>query len=641
MSRSLPDRPDLGQLRRQAKELRDAVRRGEAAALERFARQHRAIHEAVSLAAAQLVIARELGFSSWPTLKAAVDAGTSSRRAMSAFLTASVEGRSRQATETLRTDPRIAGRGLRAASVLGDVDVVRAMVSADPDAAVAIDEERGWPPLLYACYSRWHRLDPGRTAGLTEVVRVLLDAGASPNTNDGGRPRFRSALKGSIEVDNPAIAEVLLDAGADPDLGYVIGEAVGHRQCLQLLLSHGARVTQTWVVDAAVSAGDPVAVSLLLDTLDAGAARAATESLPGAAANASLPVVDVLLDAGADPGATDADGRSALRRAVRAGRHETAARLRAAGAADHGTDVDRFVGACLNGARQAAERILAERPGLPDQLTDGDQAVIFDAAAHTPEAVGLMLDFGFSPHLRNGLGEQPLHVAAYHGNAAAARLLIEAGAEVGARDARFDATPLAFATVGSGEQAGAPGDWAATVRLLIDAGASRKDVWISAKPPSEEVVELLRRYGIEPDSDEPADQPADDQADDQADGPDSIGTGVLADIARHLEAAHRDRDVDLLGSLLDPQVRWTAACTNRAEVLDRYRGMLAAGTVPAVLSVQVDRDAVVLELAVGGHAEGARPAPPHHLYQVFTVHDAHVVDIRGYPDRDSALARTR
>ena len=103
-----------------------------------------------------------------------------------------------------------------------------------------------------------------------------------------------------------------------------------------------------------------------------------------------------------------------------------------------------------------------------------------------------MLDMGFSPDDRNGLGEQPLHAAAYNGNAEVLRLLMDAGAELDARDARFDATPLAFATVGSGERDDHPGNWAEIVRLLIDAGASRDGVWISGKPPSEEVIALLR-----------------------------------------------------------------------------------------------------------------------------------------------------
>jgi hypothetical protein len=247
-----------------------------------------------------------------------------------------------------------------------------------------------------------------------------------------------------------------------------------------------------------------------------------------------------------------------------------------------------------------------------------------------------MLDLGFSPHARR-FGEQPLHAAAYHGNAPAVRVLLEAGAEADARDDRFGATPLAFATVGSGEQAGKPGDWTGTVQLLIDAGASRDDVWISGKPPGEDVADLLLRYGITPG--EPAGQQPAGQGEDQAGVPGPPGAGVMAEIARHLQAACRDRDLDLLGSLLHSQVRWTGLCHDSAQVLDWYRGLLAEGTTATVRSVRVDRDAVVLGLTVARRAEGARPAPPQQLYQVFTVVDAQIVEIRGYGDLGSALAR--
>src|SRR6266851_5692958 len=347
MSDSLPERPDLAQLRRQAKELRDAARREEAGAVERFVRHHgRAPQGSVTLAAAQLVIARELGFASWPRLAAA--------------------------------------------AVLGDAQQVAQMLAVDPAAAVAIDEVRGWPPLLYACYSRWQQIDPRRAAGLTEVVRLLLDAGASPNTNDGARYP-RSALKGSVEANNPDMTGVLLEAGANPDVGQPIAEAVGRgdHRCLELLLSHGARVAGTWAVGAAVYHDDPRAVALLLQAVGAGAGQAerqATEALPDAAASASADVAAVLLAAGADPNANDEHGVSALRLAVRAGENETAALLASGGAPDDSTDIDRFIGACRRADRPAAEQLLA-------------------------------------------------------------------GSDVDARDARFDGTPLAFATVGSGEQA--------------------------------------------------------------------------------------------------------------------------------------------------------------------------------------------
>ena len=258
-----------------------------------------------------------------------------------------------------------------------------------------------------------------------------------------------------------------------------------------------------------------------------------------------------------------------------------------------------------------------------------------DAAAFRPaDTLALMLGLGFSVHARNSFGGQPLHNAAYHGNGAVVRLLLDAGADVGARDDRFGATPLAFATVGSGERDGKPGSWIETVRLLVEAGASRQGVWISGKPPSEEVMDLLRGYGITPDG------PAAQQPGDHTEEPASIGTGVMAEIARHLEAAYRDLDLGLLGSLLHPQVQWTGLCSNNAQVLDWYRGLVAGGTIATVRSVEVDRDAVVLGLTVAQQAEGARPAPPQQLYQVFTIDGAQIIDIQGYPDRRSALART-
>jgi hypothetical protein len=65
----LPARPNLGQLRRQARELLRAAIDGEPAALTRI----RAVSGRVSLSAAQLAVAREYGFASWPALHAEVE----------------------------------------------------------------------------------------------------------------------------------------------------------------------------------------------------------------------------------------------------------------------------------------------------------------------------------------------------------------------------------------------------------------------------------------------------------------------------------------------------------------------------------------------------------------------------------------
>src|SRR5260221_9679589 len=122
MSVSLPERPDLAQLRRQAKELRDAARREEAGAVERFVRHHGSAPQgAVTLAAAQLVIARELGFASWPRLKAAVEAHAAGpERRAGGFVAASVRGGLREAPPILHTVPDVARPTPAAAPPLRD-----------------------------------------------------------------------------------------------------------------------------------------------------------------------------------------------------------------------------------------------------------------------------------------------------------------------------------------------------------------------------------------------------------------------------------------------------------------------------------------------------------------------------------------
>ncbi len=65
----LPGRPDLDQLRRQARELLRAATDGEPAALARL----RAVSERVTLSTAQLALARDYGWPSWPALRAEVE----------------------------------------------------------------------------------------------------------------------------------------------------------------------------------------------------------------------------------------------------------------------------------------------------------------------------------------------------------------------------------------------------------------------------------------------------------------------------------------------------------------------------------------------------------------------------------------
>ena len=109
---------------------------------------------------------------------------------------------------------------------------------------------------------------------------------------------------------------------------------------------------------------------------------------------------------------------------------------------------------------------------------------------------------GFPVDVRGGDHEiTALHAAAHSGSAGVARLLIERGADVEARDGRWDSTPVVWATIGSSEKpADNPGpDWPATVGVLIEAGASLDGITISpddSYPPSPAVADLLRHHGV-------------------------------------------------------------------------------------------------------------------------------------------------
>ena len=69
-TRTLPPKPSLAQLRKQAKELLKSYRAGKEAAVAEVERFERSPDPAnFALADAQRVLARAYGFSSWPALK--------------------------------------------------------------------------------------------------------------------------------------------------------------------------------------------------------------------------------------------------------------------------------------------------------------------------------------------------------------------------------------------------------------------------------------------------------------------------------------------------------------------------------------------------------------------------------------------
>jgi ankyrin repeat protein len=524
-TQSLPPRPSLDQLRRQAKELRDAVRAGDPDALERM-RRYTEPEARVLLSAAQLTIAREYGFASWSKLKAEVETHTASlAERVEAFLRASVGGPERRAAALLEAYPEIAAYDFRTAVVLGDANRVRDYLANDPELATRPTAPIGWPPLLGVCSSRWHRIDPRRAGGMLEVARMLLDAGADPNTSvlPGQRGHCSTLYGAAGTANNPPITRLMLERGAvpDDDTLYLSAFHPDH-ECLRLLLAGDAPLNKSAALSAPISTGDIEGVRLLLeagadprqpfqaDLL--GADREGDPAIgPVAAAiecDCSAELIELLLQYGGDPNAVGRDGRSPAQLAMRRGRIDVIEMLGSYGAEDHGTNVDRFLAACIHADHPRAHQLLHELPGLLDRLSDEDRGVMVDAAEWgNIEAVRLMLELGFPVNTRGGAhGCTALHTAAGSGSAELVQLLIAAGADVAARDRTWDDTPLGWATVGSGmsrddanSRRSPHPDFVATVRTLIEAGSPIEDARPGPdKPPSAEVAAFLVRYGISP-----------------------------------------------------------------------------------------------------------------------------------------------
>jgi ankyrin repeat protein len=511
--------PNLDHLHDEAKDLLRAARRGDHEARDRL----RAAGTPLTLATAQLALAREHGFAGWPALEAAVDArGRELAEKAYGFCEASIRGRIGVAGRMLAETPEIAQADFGVAVVLGDAVAVAAALANDPELARRPDSRSKWTPLHAVCSSRWHRVSQDHADGLLAVARLLIEAGASPRARTGGPAGPSdgwSPLRCAIAITNngPAnepVMRLLLEHGARPDDHdlYLAGFAADHEhRCLRLLLertSHPVAVIAQ-AMSAPVSTGDADALRLLLESGadpdrylndDGDPVPAVHEAVSH---DCSAEIVELLLVHHADPSAAGADGRSPYQLATARGRADLLELLHRHHAARDARDADRFLFACRTADVAGARSLQAADPAITDRLTDAERGAIVQAAErNNTAAVALMLDLGFPRETRGeDHGATALHAAAFCGAAATVQLLLERGSDVEARDTNLASTPLGWAIVGSGERPStcANPDWEAVVQTLLDANASTDEITLDPdqpKAPSPQVAEMLRSRGI-------------------------------------------------------------------------------------------------------------------------------------------------
>jgi ankyrin repeat protein len=404
-ARSLPPRPHLDQLRRQAKEL-----------LRRQPQLGR-------LRDAQRVVAQEYGFPSWDALRRHVES-----------LVGAVSTSIVKPPELDSKEGGVVWNAL-AASGVGDVDTLRRLIEQDPRLSRA---EYWYTPAIHFAVREGH----------LEAVQLLLDAGADPEWNglhDGSliamardrghgeiarlleeaRDRRGRVMPGSdnhpihaaITREDTTEVRRLLDA--DPglvDVGNAFGASPLHRavgrglhELAALLLDRGASVhavlsstrglgggfwTDLQAIDCAIwegrRPGDRRMIRLLLE-------HGATLDLTVAAALGDIDRVRQILDA--DPARirdTRPSGRRPLSAAIEAG-HDAIARLLLERGADpdwgeptapKGRSLQVAAGA---GRRELVELLLAYGADPNSSVDSSGNAV---SAAATPEIRALLVARG-------------------------------------------------------------------------------------------------------------------------------------------------------------------------------------------------------------------------------------------------------
>ncbi|MPY98153.1 MAG: hypothetical protein GEU97_09160 [Actinophytocola sp.] len=182
--------------------------------------------------------------------------------------------------------------------------------------------------------------------GAADIVRLLLEAGATPNPESGYE---WTPLRAAATYGHAHVVRLLLDAGVDPNQsrgrGSIIAAALASRRhspkpesvvTVRLLLAAGASVLPEEEPAVVLVAGSRAPASVLRLLLERGADPNATRSdgtpaIVVAAKRRNACLVDGLLAGGAEVDAVDSEGRTALMHAVERGSGDIVTSLLCAG----------------------------------------------------------------------------------------------------------------------------------------------------------------------------------------------------------------------------------------------------------------------------------------------------------------------
>lgn len=480
--RTLPPRASLEQYRKQAKNLLRAALAGDPVAQSRIEKHHprrRNLNpeqiQNLSLSDAQLVLAREHGYPSWPAFARHLETLRAIRSVeelddpVSAFIEVAcvdrhgwhASGTLDDADAILTRYPDVATASIFSAALLGDESRLRDWLKRDPSLATAKGGPHGWDALTYLCFSRYLRMDKDRSGSFVACARALLDSGANANTgwvdhiDNPQRAVSEPVIYGAAALArNPELTRLLLDYGADPndeETPYHVAETYDNT-VVAILLDSG-RLSERSLATIAARKCDWHDDKGLILALEHGAnpnfltAWKHSPFQQSIRRDNGLIMIEHLLDHGADPQlANSSDGRNAIQMAAYHGRGDILDALERRGFNTRLDGFDELVAACARGQLDAAQYICQHFRNLLSQLHEiGGVLLARFAGVGNDAGIGALLALGISPNALwphgDGYwdleaGSTALHVAAWRANHQTVRTLIAAGTGVNVRDGR-------------------------------------------------------------------------------------------------------------------------------------------------------------------------------------------------------------
>lgn len=456
----LPARSNLDHLKKQAKELLRSYREGDATAISRLRSCAVTTSASLRLHDAQLCLAREYGFSSWPDLKSyvethhATDGDRESRvfRWLRYVYAGDVSGepnpaRPSVAQRMLAENPSLAQADPYLACAVGDENALRRIAAADAGWVNRAGGPLHLPPLVAVTHSSLVRL-PAFRDGLHRCARFLLDAGADANQKIGNRwppaslsapsEESLSALYGAAgQNHDPELTALLLGAGANPNDGESLYHALESTECTRLLLKAGATIVGTNALYRVFDLDNISALRLLLShgadpnevPRNAPLTDFGSPLLWAIGRRRSRAHIEALLNAGADPFAKTPDGVSAYLLALRFGLTDVAELLRHV-ASDPISTQEQFLAACARADEREARRLLSIRPDLLAALSEKELRLLPDLVAAGLQApVRLMVKLSWPIAARGGdFQASALNLAVFRGDAELTGFLLDHGA---------------------------------------------------------------------------------------------------------------------------------------------------------------------------------------------------------------------